>query len=188
MKFKKIKNFNLIEVTLAIGILAIGATAVLALFPLGIDRNKSSIGENYCADAAGDIVSYIEGVAINDWNNISVIPTVKKDIKSSSRYENDFTFGALLGGAIYKVTDADSESSPMSTDGNDGIYGIKFSSDPTASASSVVDFMGEIQLWRTDANSEITTGLYLEISWPVTMRYDLRNKNYYYIEIFNYDY
>ena len=45
MKYKVLKLFNMIELTLAIGILAIGSTAVLALFPIGVDKNKNSIGE-----------------------------------------------------------------------------------------------------------------------------------------------
>ena len=179
MKFKIKQFFNMIEVTLAIGILAMGATAVLVLFPLGMERNKDSIGENYCADAAGDIIAYIESKGISNWNYVLAIPIVKKDIRGSSRYKKDFEFGNLLAGTIYEADDVDTENNPI----DDGIYGINFTT-----GNEVSDFMGEIQMWRSSVSSDIAISLNIEISWPVTMRYDIRNKNSYYVELYNYNY
>ncbi len=58
----------MIEVALALAIMAIGISSILVLFPVGINANKSAIANNNLADVAEYMISYLRAFAIKDWN------------------------------------------------------------------------------------------------------------------------
>ena len=63
MKEKKhLSRFNLIEIVLAIGVVAIGMTAVLALLPPALNANRDSLGDSHAAEIASNMVAYIDKV------------------------------------------------------------------------------------------------------------------------------
>gem|GEM_PF-1930591 len=51
--------FNLIEVTMSIGIVGIGMVGIMSLFPVGLDASRQAIADNYAADAADLFLSYL---------------------------------------------------------------------------------------------------------------------------------
>lgn len=53
------KLFNLIEIALAIGVIGIGMTAIMALFPVGFSATRQAIAQNYATDAADQFLTYI---------------------------------------------------------------------------------------------------------------------------------
>lgn len=182
MKRKKKIFFNLIEVALAIGILAIGLTTILSLFPLGFDRARESVGENYCAEAADTMFAYIANQAYKNWSVINSIPTTKPS--SVSTNPSTWTQPEGYYGDIYQIPSALA-----------GVYGIKVST-----LGGAVDFTGEALLWKTKvknlkvAGYEIgeidyskAAGINLEISWPAEKQYAQRKKNTYYFELFNFN-
>ena len=80
------KYFSMVEVALAIGILAVGAATVVTLFPVGMKQTKDSIGQNYSAIFADDTYAYISSLAKNSdaWKKnstftgaIAALPTAK---------------------------------------------------------------------------------------------------------------
>ena len=171
--------------------MAIGITALLALFPIGFERSRDAIGENYCADAADSLFAYIARKANSShpgcgWGDIiTCLPDSKAEIPSGSRQGNGFSFSSQAEGDIYLVED-------NSMNADDGIYGIK------VKTGNVVDFTGEALMWKTPLPavqiSEDTpiyipetkaVGLNIEISWLVERPYAKRKKNYYYFELHN---
>ncbi|MCF7791658.1 MAG: hypothetical protein K9M56_06635 [Victivallales bacterium] len=190
------KYFSLVEIAIAIGILAIGVTAIMSLFPVGLSRSRGAIGKNYCADAADSLFAYISRAAnasTGDWAGIvSLLPREKVDIPDTGRLGSDFSFGdtANSEGDIYYDAD-DINTSGETVTAGDGVYGIKVLTD------HVVDFTGEALLWQTDIppaqvtgeevslSSDEAVGINLEISWPVEKPYSERKKNYYYFELRN---
>lgn len=56
-------RFNLIEVMLAVVILALGMTSVFVLFPAGLNNHKTAMAENSLADLAEFIVSHVRSQA-----------------------------------------------------------------------------------------------------------------------------
>ena len=192
----KRNKYNLIEIALAIGILAIGAAAIVALFPLGFQETRNSIGENYSAEAADNMLAYIAREAYSDWNSLfdgdgdgegtsSLIPSSKPFVAPDSTMDAS-TWGSAVEGDIYD---------PGTT--NDGVYGLKvISSDD----NSIADFTGEVLLWKSKVKNIRVSGedineldydkavaLHLEISWPVEKPYAQRKENTYYFELFNYN-
>ena len=63
MKTKKHQfRFNLIEIILAMGVVALGMTAVLALLSPALNANRGSLGETVAAEAAANMITYIDRV------------------------------------------------------------------------------------------------------------------------------
>lgn len=60
MKINVIFRFNMIEIALALVILAIGLSSVLVLFPIGLNAGKSSVAENNLADVAEQVVAFLQ--------------------------------------------------------------------------------------------------------------------------------
>ena len=184
MKKTIIKYFNLVEIAVAIGILAVGVTGIMSLFPLGLQETRDSIGENYTSETAESFLAYIASEAYSNWDDVlNSIPTAKP----SSSLTNTTGWGEPLtgeGGNIYYP------------DVGDGIYGIKV----TSGEGSISDFSEEALLWKSKVKNLAVAGeeisefdlskavtLHLEISWPVEKPYAKRLKSTYYFELFNYD-
>lgn len=53
-------RFNMVEVALALVILAIGLSSVMVLFPVGLKASRSSVAENNLADIAERVAAYIQ--------------------------------------------------------------------------------------------------------------------------------
>ena len=62
-------KFNMVEIALAIAVISIGLSAVLVLFPVGINATRAAMDENCCSDAAECITRYIRGQFLNVWHN-----------------------------------------------------------------------------------------------------------------------
>ncbi len=182
----KCKKFNLIEVVLAIGILAIGITSVISLFPIGFQETRDSIAENYSSEAADSMLAFLarESYDPTTWNNLFG------------------TSGAIPGSKPTSTETSTSgwthEEGDIYSTGNNGIYGLKVSS--LIGDSNITDFTGEVLIWKSQVENIRAAGqsigalsydeavaLNLEISWPVEKPYAYRNKNTYYLELFNYN-
>ncbi|MEI8246907.1 MAG: hypothetical protein WCI51_13830 [Lentisphaerota bacterium] len=60
---KNIIFFNMIEIALAMAIIAFGMTSILGLFPVGLNACRNSVAENYSADAVEQFSSYLKAYA-----------------------------------------------------------------------------------------------------------------------------
>lgn len=88
---KNISFFNMIEVALAMAIIAFGMTSILGLFPVGLNACRNSIAENYSADVVEQFSSYLKGYA------------------GSSKANFETIFGTSAGTGYYNTT-----TNPMS--------------------------------------------------------------------------
>ena len=188
----KIKKYNLIEITLSIGILAIGITAIMSLFPLGLQETKGSIAENYSCEAADSMLAFIARESYNSarWNELFGTSGDTGEI-----HETKPT-------SIATNTDGwTHEEGDIYSTGTNGVYGLKVTS---GNNDDIVDFTGEVLIWKKHVENIIAAGeniptlpyssavaLILEVSWPVEMPYSERiKKNYYnlyYLELFNHN-
>ena len=76
MRKKHLFRFNLIEIILAMGVVAIGMTAVMALLPPALNANRDATGDAVAVEAASQMIAYIDIQArfVNqetdaDWKN-----------------------------------------------------------------------------------------------------------------------
>jgi hypothetical protein len=177
----KRRYFNLVEVALAIGILVVGLTTVIVLFPLGLQEARDAVGENYSSETADSMFAFIARLAYDNWATVyAYIPTSKP----SSALTSTTGWSQLEGDIYYPGA------------GFPGVLGLKV----TSAGGSIVDFTGEALLWKSQISNITVAGvliselsyndamaLHLEISWPVEKPYSERRKNTYYFEIFNYN-
>ncbi len=190
----------MIEVTLAIAIVALGMAGILALFPVGFQSARDSVGDNYVNDASQLFLSYIKLRAKEDtstppavqtqaqintqWDDvIGVIPDTKPDAPTPSI---DTTNPSLSGWTQAEVPN-------LYYCGTDGLFRIY-------SGSGLNDFKAGVRVWTTRIVSPILNqagdwiynspydteacGLNIEFSWPVEKPYAQRTKRFFYYEIF----
>lgn len=147
MKTQLKKDFSLIEMALAIGILALGAIALVSLFPIGINQNRESIGTNYASMAADTIFAYLSRETNEPtprWNSVmATLPTstTLNDppyiIKPTS-VMNSSAWNIPEETIIYTASDVDINNITITK----GVFGIK------VKTGDVIDFTGEALVWR----------------------------------------
>ena len=78
MKSNMIFRFNMIEIALALVILAVGLSSVLVLFPIGLNAGKSSVAENNLADVAEQVAAYLQSelTVPANWNENGEVKNV----------------------------------------------------------------------------------------------------------------
>jgi len=50
--------FNMIELTLAMGAIAVGVISILALFPIGLNASRDSVARSYASNSAEEFLNY----------------------------------------------------------------------------------------------------------------------------------
>ena len=73
-------GFSLVEVTLALMVVAIGILSVMSLFPVGLDQNVRSIADTQMALFADDVFQGLRAWAEDDWEHLdqAIIPPAAK--------------------------------------------------------------------------------------------------------------
>jgi len=67
-------GFSLVEVTLAVAIVAIGLLGIMSLFPIGMDATRQAADYTQEGSIASDIIAYYQQLAI-DTNDYSTLPS-----------------------------------------------------------------------------------------------------------------
>ena len=186
----------MIEVALAMAIIAFGMTSILGLIPVGLNASRNAIAETFCGDTVDLLMTYISAKAnatSAEYNNffgtsgiITATPPTETAINDWSKafLDNDGTVTIIPGwDNLYKCD-------------NKQIYFVVQGGN---AANSGYDFSAALALWKspvtsnmtldtgtatyTDNNYSAIAGLNIEISWPLGKKYADREKRYYYFEI-----
>jgi len=64
------RGFSLVEISLALLIVAIGMLAILGMFPAGLDQNARSISDTHAALFAGEVFGSLRVHAETNWDGI----------------------------------------------------------------------------------------------------------------------
>ncbi len=97
-------SFNMVEIALAMAIIAIGLSSILVLFPVGINANKSATAENNLSDIAEYMISYMRANCAKEWRlgSTSSLPATKPSIKAIAPDD--------LGGTSWKAVRTSEEN------------------------------------------------------------------------------
>lgn len=176
MKMKR-KYFNMIEVVLALGVIALGVVGIMGILPVAINSSKAAVGDSYAADVANTFFSHIETAlkAEGNWaTELTDIPIEPTQLNADNT-EWNFTEDSGI-----------ERKSP-------GLYKIRL----TQGANTT--FTAHARVWRENLpnlsvakqslpsppDERYAIRVYVEISWPHTADYDNREKRIYAREIFN---
>lgn len=180
------KGFNLVEITLALGVVGIGVAGVMGLLPVALNASKNTNSENYSLNVAEQFQAYIQRLSEKPggWANIQGLPDTKPSTSSSlNDVEVNWT---SVEGDLYDNTAIS------------GVYGAKITSGPS---NRYIDFLGDIKIWRksslqfaynqdgtwrqvSDGDGTFGYGICIEISWPVGKTDDAREKRLFYTELY----
>lgn len=69
-QWKSRAGFSLVEVTLALMVVAVGILSVMSLFPAGLDQNMRSIADTRAAFFAEEVFSGLQACAQEDWSGL----------------------------------------------------------------------------------------------------------------------
>ena len=183
----RVSPFNMIEITVAIGVVAIGMVSLMALFPIGFNAHRDAIGELYASDLADQFL-HVEKYDLQKdpttWDTkVSALPSSKPTIGDDAITTKNAT---AFGGVFSNMYTANN------SDGSTAGYYVEMKTD------SMVDFNAQVLLWKTDVNvtrgynldpwhatdEGKAIGLNVEISWPAGKPYKEREKRCYHLEVF----
>ena len=189
-----LKSFTLVEITMAIGIIGIGMTGVMALLPIGFNATRDAMADNYSSNMADQFLHIIASQAKQNWATWIVGSTKIKEFMPifdppDTPDKGNALFGDGSGGMITPTT---VDAFGLYETSISGVYYAE------ARSGSIKDFSAHIKVWKSPVRTSIFEGswtvwpaeydqaaaLNLEISWPVEKPYNLREKRYYYMEIF----
>ena len=199
------RGFNMVEVTRAIAVMAIGVAGVMSLFPVGVQASRDAVGDSYAADAADFFLSYLseearkntKWLATQSEGTDSLIQTLPSSIPYTSGGDTSIT-------AIEDTVSTDIDYTSIQQDASKpGLF--KMCQGPSSAAilkySNVAlkDFNAAIRVWKSQISNLQIAGstytdaipynycvmLHVEVSWPLEKPYSVRQKRYYVMELFN---
>ena len=199
--------FNMVEIALAMAIIAIGLSGILVLFPVGINASKSAIADNNLADIAEYIMGYLQAGCNTDWIKLAKNPP-GEGTSATYPFANALPTSASTVGDSGFTLDADGKDSkfPTPIPGNDDDNANLFTDNHGTflyrqMTNDVVDFAAVIKVWKEDVEfyipffsktapikpsiPEYAMNLCIEISWPIELPYVDREKRIFRLEIFN---
>ncbi|MCF7790605.1 MAG: hypothetical protein K9L78_03325 [Victivallales bacterium] len=191
MKALKKRFFNMVELAIAIAVVAIGLTSVLSLVPVSIKTGSTANTNYYTSDISDSVNAFImrkfaavdDELAESGWT--ATITELPKS-KPLPELNGSESWTATGEGCIYSVENT----------GN-GVYGIKMTS---GDMEDITDIIGEVLIWRNrvgnstigknepvDIKLNALAGINVEVSVPLSKPYSQRKKYNYYFEVFNQD-
>ena len=100
-------NFNMVEIALAMVVIALGISGILGLFSVGVNAKKAAINENNIADAAEYILGLYRAVIVENYaqgtsDEFNIITATK-----SESYEKPMSFDiSKITPAKYQICNA----------------------------------------------------------------------------------
>ncbi len=179
--------FNMIEIMLALGVIAIGMSSILVLFPVGLNATNSATADNSVPDAALYFAGYLETSIRDQWQRSGTSPR-------SSTLLNGLP--TAKPGEPASIGWTNIPNTPVFYCGTAGLF--KYEQSHTVNGASVVDFAAEARVWRESnfihvpgqaAPVSMTTGsaiIFIEVSYPLTKPYADREKQIYRFDLYDY--
>jgi len=185
---RRLSPFNLIEVTLAIGIVAVGMAGLMALFPIGFNATRDAIGESYSADTADQllhVMAYQVKQSSADWNSLLGVNDTDGIIQNQK--PTPVPDDSAHTGKAFPIFDNIYKTSTP------GVYYIE------SKTGNNLDFAAHARVWKTKTHNissdptlppqfldwDIAATINVELSWPAGKPYARRTKRYYQLTVFN---
>lgn len=189
----------MIEVLLALGVIAIGAVSIMALFPYGFASSRDSVAESFAGDSADQFLHWFAAQARSSggWSayadNPAWLPAGKPGVPAPGASE------ALPWDSPTQITpDNDNLWYAKSVPSTPGLLRVTFRRG--SSTQPIVDFSSVYRFWREEVtipdprpgsggsdialSTDSALAINLEASWPAELPYQRRQKAVYRLEVF----
>ncbi len=203
--------FNLIEIALAIAIIAVGLSSILVLFPVGLNATNDATADNKIPDIADYMLGYLECQVAACWRDGEGNPVTENSfIKNQLTVDENPAGNAKEDETWEPIDDSNAEKATLFyqdvTIGGKNARIFKYEQKYQVDGTDVVDFSAVMRVWReaipfqfskNDAPDVAVTNhtnpgksgvaLCVEISYPAEKPYAAREKQYFRREIYNQD-
>lgn len=189
----------MVELLIALGVCAIGICSIMVLIPVGASATRDAALETYAAQAAEQLLNYLEysaTLSADSWSQ-TVVNDQTGAITETKPADSDYTIAELDDSEIWCGTIADnvyqrSENQSVYliiSHRNDDDDDIQLG-DPRFPEK--VDFRAILAVWKEQISVngieipyESGVRLNVEVSWPAEIPYAARQKALYCLEVFN---
>lgn len=143
------QTFNLIEIVLALMVIAVGIVGVMGLFPVGLSTNRDAVGRSNAADGAEQFLHYMASRIRNDWDTTAAFPGEKPNGEGENDPEANVVWGTsgLLDDAnvrfAFSATNEDDVFDP--TVDTTGLFRVQ-----QVTPQNIVDFSGILRTWKEE--------------------------------------
>ena len=179
----------MVEMALALGVVAVGIVSILALFPIGLNASRDAMADSFAADAAEQMIHQMEYMLQTNWT--TYLPGIPGSKPPTGTFVGDpvpNTNGTIFQNAISGTTD--------------GRYRVirfvdrSITVPPVYDANTdVLDFEAILLIWKSNVSipgpsgpvpvaDSVAVALNLEVSWPAQLPYEQRQISYYTKEVF----
>lgn len=199
--------FNLIEIALAVAIIAVGMSSIMVLFPVGTNAANAAAADNMIPDVADYVLSYLECRTQAEWRNASGVAQANGFIGNLAGKLEDLS-GDDEGADDTKWSDISDTNLSSRQLGGKTVFRFKQTYEINADGENVKvsDFSAVIRVWAekvpfrlrktdgsagaydagdTDSASSYAIALCAEISYPAEKPYAEREKYTFRREIYN---
>lgn len=167
IKYKK-QYFNMVEIALAIAIIAFGMSSILVLFPVGLNASKDSMVDNYSADMIEQFTAYLQGYSNEStgaahYNSLmSVYSKTQAQVDSAMDTASDkFLIKLKANPSALKNVISDwaiyQAAEPENGGTSNQIYFMVHRSNSDTATTAKYDFLGAITVWKSPVDCRIYT-------------------------------
>ena len=174
---KKSSFYNLVEITLAMAVVAVGISGIMGLFVPAVDSSREALAETNSSQSVATLLAFIERQKKANWDTF-IIPTVRP---ASLPVEFDGALPNLTGAGWTEITNLPG----IWSTGTDGVYGLTVGEKGSL-------FCGIAQVWREDLpdlhkpsgvtlSAADSTRICVRVSYPATVPDGANRKERFYI-------
>ena len=182
---KILHRFNMVEIVLAIGVVAIGVTGVMALLPPSLNANRDVAADAFVEEAASKVSALLNLVYIPEWKNETPTPSLKfKESNNPSDQPQPSPSTKKDGGII----SSDFDTWKIFETTEEGLYWFESGDGTTALHASFrlanlpKDLFNGTSL-ELPSNPNNIKRIFVEFSWPVTVAMENRQKRLFVFDV-----
>ena len=152
------RSFTLVEIVLALVVAAVGVVGIIALFPVGLSKNKETISTRSAADAADQFLHTMAAAIQSDRNTIYAFPEEHPMMSEDGIVWSTKTLLSDSNTTVrFSSLNSTDSFDPMTH--QDGLFKIT-----QITPANIKDFEGVIRAWRNTEEIQITAST--DISLP----------------------
>lgn len=203
----KRNNFTLVEILLALGVVVIGICSIMVLFPVGANATRDASMETYAANSVEELLNGLKYKLQNgEWDafvgSSGCIPVLGENDQPEDNFSGKKDeFDSLTQSSDWEKVELkiNNKSGFYKYKDNDNVYQlVSYKDTDKGLDEGKVDFRAIARLAKSvirlgtngsgsslDVNYANGVCIHVEVSWPAEAPFDVRQKSYYQIQVFN---